>query len=52
VRDDGCGFDPSMSSGFGLTGMRSRASDVGGTLTIHSTPGAGTTLELSLGSPA
>lgn len=48
VRDDGCGFDPTVSSGFGLTGMRSRATDVGGTLTVHSATDTGTTLELEI----
>jgi len=37
VADDGAGFDPALASdGFGLRGMRSRASQVGGSLSIHS----------------
>ncbi|GAA4104924.1 sensor histidine kinase [Nonomuraea soli] len=46
VRDDGRGFDPAEagfeSGGFGLTIMRQRVEDLGGTLRIESRPGAGT----------
>ncbi len=47
VRDDGRGFDaahgPGPESGhFGLTGMRERAEQLGGTLSIGSAPGDGT----------
>jgi signal transduction histidine kinase len=39
VRDDGEGFDLSVpADGFGLTGMRERVSQVGGTLNITSSP--------------
>ncbi len=60
ITDDGAGFDagPGGSSrgarvrgragGLGLSGMRERALLVGGTLTIYSTPGAGTTIELTM----
>lgn len=51
LEDDGCGFDPeavSNSSGatgrLGLLGMRERVALVGGTLTVESTPGCGTTV--------
>jgi PAS domain S-box-containing protein len=47
VEDDGVGFDPySPGSGerLGLVGMRERAEALGGTLTIESSPGAGTTV--------
>jgi len=51
VEDDGRGFDvlQVMGSGphegnLGLYGMRERASLLGGTLTIESSPGAGTTV--------
>jgi signal transduction histidine kinase len=37
VADDGAGFDPELASdGFGLRGMRSRASQVGGSLSVQS----------------
>ncbi|MEK6283427.1 MAG: two-component regulator propeller domain-containing protein [Acidobacteriota bacterium] len=47
VRDDGRGFDNQASGNgrdghFGLIGMRERAEQIGGTLSIHSTEGAGT----------
>jgi PAS domain S-box-containing protein len=51
VSDDGCGFDveatlrtPAAWAHLGLHGMRERAALVGGTVTIESTPGEGTTL--------
>ncbi|OLF09747.1 two-component sensor histidine kinase [Actinophytocola xinjiangensis] len=55
VTDDGTGFDPDglpapdpASGGFGLAAMRSRAHALGGTLTVGSTPGHGTTLTARL----
>jgi signal transduction histidine kinase len=49
VTDDGQGFDPaSATDGFGLRGMRSRVGHVGGSLTVTSSPGAGTTVELEV----
>jgi signal transduction histidine kinase len=45
VRDDGAGFDPSATEGYGLRGMRARVEQVGGTLTLTSPPGGGTVLE-------
>lgn len=44
VRDDGCGFDPgSVPPGHhGLLGMRYRIESLGGSLELHSAPGAGT----------
>jgi signal transduction histidine kinase len=43
VRDDGKGFEPGARlTGFGLPGMRKRVEEVGGSLTVHSAPGAGT----------
>jgi signal transduction histidine kinase len=45
VVDDGVGFDPAnASSGSGLQGMADRLEAVGGTLTVDSTPGRGTTV--------
>jgi signal transduction histidine kinase len=46
VRDDGRGFDPAAADGFGLNGMRARAEQVDGVLTVHSDPETGTTIEL------
>jgi signal transduction histidine kinase/ligand-binding sensor domain-containing protein len=51
VRDDGCGFDPSLPSPvghWGLLGMRERASGIGAKLTVTSAPGAGTEVVLVL----
>jgi len=43
VTDDGTGFDPErVSGGYGLGGMRARVAEAGGTLTVDSSPGAGT----------
>jgi two-component system sensor histidine kinase UhpB len=60
VRDDGHGFIVASSrkggrrangrpGGLGLNGMRERALLVGGSLDIFSSPGAGTTIELTMG---
>ena len=49
VADDGVGFDPSgTTEGFGLVGMRERASLLGGTLEVDSSKGSGTRLRASL----
>ncbi|MFF0748225.1 sensor histidine kinase [Streptomyces sp. NPDC004267] len=55
VADDGRGFDPSRTSGaetgvrgHGLPAMRVRAQQLGGTLTIESTPGEGTVLSAAI----
>jgi signal transduction histidine kinase len=52
VRDDGVGFDPDhqavRSRRLGLTSMYDRARSVGGTLTIESSPGAGTTVRVEV----
>jgi signal transduction histidine kinase len=47
VRDDGCGFnnqasDNGQAGHFGLIGMRERAEQIGGTLSIRSKEGSGT----------
>jgi ligand-binding sensor domain-containing protein/signal transduction histidine kinase len=47
VRDDGRGFDNQVAGNgraghFGLIGMRERAEQIGGTLSIHSSEGSGT----------
>jgi signal transduction histidine kinase len=49
VRDDGSGFAPGNEVGpeqghFGLTGMRERIERLGGTFTLDTTPGRGTTV--------
>lgn len=53
VTDDGSGGD--LEAGkpghLGLVGMRERALAIGGVLTIHSEPGAGTTVSLTWGVP-
>jgi signal transduction histidine kinase len=50
VADDGAGFDPSepelRSRRLGLTSMEERAQRLGGTLSIRSAPGEGTTVRL------
>ncbi|MCS0603161.1 GAF domain-containing sensor histidine kinase [Streptomyces sp. LP11] len=52
VTDDGGGFDPgrvrSAGRHLGLVSMRDRASGVGGTLTVASAPGEGTTIEMEV----
>jgi signal transduction histidine kinase len=53
VRDDGIGFDPAGPArngpgGFGLAGMRERLAAHGGTLTVESAPGQGTTVTAAL----
>jgi signal transduction histidine kinase len=49
VADDGCGFDPSSPRpGTGLAGMRARARELGGDVTIDSALGAGARVRLAL----
>ncbi|HEY3962484.1 MAG TPA: histidine kinase [Gaiellaceae bacterium] len=49
VRDDGCGFDLDDSpAGDGLRNIRERASSIGGALSLVSSPGRGTALEVVL----
>ena len=58
VLDNGCGFTlnqqgrPSRSTGLGLLGMRERAAIAGGSLSIESSPGRGTHVELLIPLPA
>lgn len=52
VSDDGRGFDPAVASaGFGLLGLRERAALLGGTVTVDSTPGAGTRVAVTVPLP-
>jgi signal transduction histidine kinase len=45
VTDDGTGFDPARTPlGTGVQGMKDRLEALGGTLTVDSSPGAGTTV--------
>lgn len=53
VVDDGAGFDPSAApAGYGLASMRERMAAVGGTLTVESAPGAGTSVNATVRVPA
>ena len=55
VRDDGIGFNvaqpPTSESGFGLLGMRERAQQLGGEITLRSQPGQGTEITIELPVP-
>ncbi|MFI1465146.1 sensor histidine kinase [Nocardia carnea] len=42
ITDDGSGFSPAAARGFGLHGMRARLAELGGELTVTSSPGEGT----------
>jgi signal transduction histidine kinase len=49
IQDDGCGFDPAVAAaGNGLTNMKSRLQDIGGTCVVESRPGQGATVHLQL----
>ena len=51
VVDDGCGFDPEVvgaGGGMGLMSMRERAEELGGTLTVSSAPGEGTSVQVRI----
>jgi signal transduction histidine kinase len=53
VQDDGCGFDLEQAEAaarpsWGLLGMQERANLLGGQLTIHSLPGTGTRVHVSI----
>ena len=55
IKDDGCGFDvgtllktPDQERGLGLAGMNERAVLLDGSLSIHSGPGYGTTIEVHI----
>jgi two-component sensor histidine kinase len=52
VEDDGCGFDgeaPSTREGhYGMTGMRERAEQIGGSLAVSSSKGLGTRIQVDI----
>jgi signal transduction histidine kinase len=52
VHDDGAGFEstkpPTSAGGFGLVGMRERAKELQGELNLHSKPGKGTEVILTV----
>jgi signal transduction histidine kinase len=48
ISDDGVGFDPARASGTGLRSIRTRVEELGGRAELTATPGAGTTLTVSL----
>lgn len=52
IRDDGCGFDPASTantwSHLGISGMRRRAKGLGGSFSIESSPGGGTTVAATI----
>ena len=61
VQDDGRGFDPQWTralpmtpktGGFGLTAMRERVEQLGGSLVVESTPGQGTTVVVKIPTPS
>lgn len=58
ITDDGVGFDPGSvpepapESGFGLAAMRARVDDLGGTFTVRSTEGEGTSITAVLPLPS
>jgi signal transduction histidine kinase len=51
IRDDGRGFRTPRPNGLGLIGMQERAESLGGSVTINSEPGQGTTIEVALPLP-
>jgi signal transduction histidine kinase len=52
IVDRGCGFDTRRVRGLGLVGMDERVKRLGGSLTIESSPGLGTTVKAELPLPA
>jgi signal transduction histidine kinase len=51
IEDDGRGFDARRQKGMGLVGMEERVRHLGGTFEVHSRPGSGTVLSVSLPLP-
>jgi signal transduction histidine kinase len=48
VADDGVGFDTTVPAGFGLTQLRSRVAELGGSAEVIAVRGSGTTVRVSL----
>ena len=48
IVDDGIGFGEPPRSGIGIRSMTERASEIGGTVSIHSEPGLGTRISVRL----
>ena len=48
IRDDGLGLPIGYQAGIGLSSMRERAAELGGTFKIESTPGSGTVISVQL----
>ena len=48
VVDDGIGLPPDWVPGIGITSMRERAAELGGSCTIESVPGGGTRIVVRL----
>jgi two-component system, NarL family, sensor histidine kinase UhpB len=51
ISDDGHGFSDGRPGGLGVSGMKERALLVGGRLLVHSLPGHGTVVELTMRDP-
>jgi two-component system sensor histidine kinase UhpB len=48
ICDDGNGFDPATTTGFGLTAMTERVRSLGGTCVIESEPSKGTSIHIQI----
>jgi len=48
IEDDGIGFDPRRSRGLGMLGMQERATRLGGSFKVESSPGHGTRIRVDL----
>jgi len=52
IRDEGHGFDANRVRGMGILGMEERVKRLGGSFSISSAPGTGTTVRVELPTPA
>lgn len=48
IEDDGIGFDPRRNRGLGMLGMQERATRLGGSFKVESSPGHGTRIRIDL----